>query len=57
MQLIGITIKYTKMSTAINTNAREPNNNAPSGFMFEPDVIGDDGLKVLLHVGHLNLPS
>ena len=44
------------MSTAINTNARVPNNIAPSGFMCESDVIGDNGLKVLLHVGHLNLP-
>ena len=56
MQLIGITTKYTKTSTAINSNARDPNNNAPSGFTCEPDVFGDDGLKVLLHVGHLNLP-
>ena len=56
MQLNGITIKYTNMSTAINTNVRVPNSNAPNGFMCEPDVIEDDGLKVLLHLGHLNLP-
>tara|TARA_B110000902_G_C13888908_1_gene429739 strand:+ start:362 stop:511 length:150 start_codon:yes stop_codon:yes gene_type:complete len=49
-------MKYTKTSAVINTNARVPNNIAPSGFMFEPDVFGDAGLKVRLHVGHLNLP-
>jgi|TARA_B110000914_G_scaffold132742_1_gene116059 hypothetical protein len=56
MQLIGITTRYTKINTAINTNAMDPNNNAPSGFMCEPDVIGDERLKVLLQEGHLNLP-
>ena len=56
MQLKEITVEYTTKSTAINTNARIPNNITPSAFICEPDVIGDDGLKVLLHLGHLNLP-